>query len=335
MPIITSKYKAPLLFQNGHWASIYPSVFRSIKGIQTTRERITTPDNDFLDLDWSKKGQDKLILVLHGLEGDASRPYVQGMMKLFNQHGYDGVGMNFRGCSGEMNRTLQMYHSGEIRDVSFVLEHIGEQYNYKEIVLIGFSLGGSITLNYVGRKGATVHPLLKKAIAVSTPIDLVKSATGLDEGKFNNSVYVRRFLKKLNEKVAIKEAQFPGTFDVKAIQQHTTFYGFDDAVTAKVHGFANALDYYTKASSLPFLGNISIPTYILSAKNDSFLSDPSYPYAIAATNPNIYLEVPEKGGHVGFPQFGKNEIYYAEERALGKKKEIISHNIIPFLLSLD
>ena len=316
MPIIPSKYQAPLLFQNGHWSSIYPSVFRKIEGLQTTRERITTPDDDFLDLDWSKKGHQKLVLVLHGLEGDAGRPYVQGMIKLFNQHGYDGVGMNFRGCSGEMNRTLKMYHSGEIRDVSFVLDYIGENYDYQEIVLIGFSLGGSITLNYVGRKGTQVHPLLKKAIAVSTPVDLVKSAIGLDEGKFNNLVYVRRFLNKLYEKVVLKEAQFPGTFDLNAIKKHTTFYGFDHAVTAKVHGFKSALDYYTKASSLPFLENIAIPTYILSAKNDSFLSDSSYPFDIANNQPNIFLEVPEKGGHVGFPQFGKKGVFYAEERAL-------------------
>jgi len=316
MPVIPSKYKAPFLFQNGHWSSIYPSVFRKVKGVPTTRERITTPDNDFLDLDWSKKGHNKLILVLHGLEGDAGRPYVQGMIKLFNQNGYDGVGMNFRGCSGEINNSLHMYHSGDIRDVSFALDYIGTTYNYREIVLIGFSLGGSITLNYVGRKGTDIHPLLKKAVAISTPIDLVKSATGLDEGNFNNLVYVRRFLKRLYEKAELKEAQYPGTFDLKAIKKHTTFYGFDDAVTAKVNGFANALDYYTKASSLPFLPNIRIPTYILSAKNDSFLSDTSYPFAIAETNPNIYLEVPQKGGHVGFPQFGKKGVYYAEERAL-------------------
>ncbi len=316
MPIIPSTYKAPFLFQNGHWSSIYPSVFRKVKGIPTTRERIITPDKDFLDLDWSKLGHDKLVLVLHGLEGDAGRPYVQGMIKLFNQHGYDGVGMNFRGCSGEINRSLHMYHSGEIRDVSFVLDYIGQQYNYSEIILIGFSLGGSITLNYVGRKGMEVHPLLKKAVAISTPIDLVKSATGLDEGRFNNLVYVRRFLSRLYEKAVLKEAQYPGTFDLKAIKRHTTFYGFDDVVTAKVNGFASALDYYTKASSLPFLKNIAIPTYILSAKNDSFLSDTSYPYEDATSNSNIYLEVSEKGGHVGFPQFGTKGVYYTEKRAL-------------------
>ncbi|MFK7980376.1 MAG: YheT family hydrolase [Saprospiraceae bacterium] len=316
MPIIQSKYKAPFLFQNGHWSSIYPSVFRKIQGVETVRERISTPDKDFLDLDWSKKGYKKLVLVLHGLEGDAGRPYVQGMIKLFNQNGYDGVGMNFRGCSGEINRSLQMYHSGDIRDVSFALDYIGTNYDYREVVLIGFSLGGSITLNYVGRKGTKINPLLKKAIAVSTPVDLVKSATKLDEGKFNKLVYVRRFLKKLYEKVELKEAQYPGTFDLKKIKKYTTFYGFDDAVTAKVNGFTSALDYYTKASSLPFLQNTAIPTYILSAKNDSFLSETSYPFAVAESNPNIYLEVPEKGGHVGFPQFGKNGVYYAEERAL-------------------
>lgn len=316
MPIITSSYKAPLLFQNGHAASIYPSLFRVIKGVTTTRERITTPDDDFLDLDWSKKGHKKLIVVLHGLEGDAGRPYVQGMIKLFNQNGYDGVGLNFRGCSGEMNRSLRMYHSGEITDVSFVLDYIGENYDYEEMVLIGFSLGGSVTLNYVGRKGKNVHPLLKKAMAVSVPVDLVESAKGLDGGKFNSLVYVRRFLGKLYEKTEAKEAQYPGTFDLKVIKKYTTFYEFDHNVTAKVSGFEGAIDYYTKASSKPFLPNVAIPTYILNAKNDSFLSDTSYPFVEAKSNPNVFLEVPEKGGHVGFAQFGTNGVYYSEEQAL-------------------
>ena len=316
MPILTSSYHAPLLFRNGHAASIYPSLFRVVKGVSTTRERITTPDDDFLDLDWSKKGHNKLVVVLHGLEGDASRPYVQGMIKLFNQNGYDGVGMNFRGCSGEMNRSLRTYHSGEISDIGFVLDYIGEQYAYQEIVLIGFSLGGSITLNYVGRKGKMVHPLLKKAIAISAPIDLIPSAKGLDDGWFNSLVYVRRFLGNMYEKAVQKEAQYPGTFDLAAVKKCTTFYEFDDKVTAKVSGFDGVLDYYTRASSKPFLPNVAIPTYILSAKNDSFLSDSSYPFVEAKNNPNLFLEVPERGGHVGFAQFGKNGVYYSEEQAL-------------------
>lgn len=316
MPIITSSYKAPLLFRNGHAASIYPSLCRTVKGVATTRERITTPDDDFLDLDWSKKGYQKLVVVLHGLEGDASRPYIQGMIKLFNQNGYDGVGLNFRGCSGEMNRALRMYHSGEITDVGFVLEYIGKNYDYRELVLIGFSLGGSVTLNYLGRKGKAVHPLLKKAIAISTPIDLVKSAKGLDAGRFNSMVYVNRFLRKLYEKTVQKEAQYPGTFDLKAIKKYTTFYEFDHHVTAPVSGFESALDYYTKASSKPFLSNVAIPTYVLNAENDSFLSDTSYPFAEAKSNSNLFLEVPKRGGHVGFAQFGRGGVYYSEEQAL-------------------
>lgn len=315
MPVINSTYQPPFFFQNGHWSSIYPSVFRTIKGVETSRERITTPDEDFLDLDWSKKGYDKLVLVLHGLEGDAQRPYVQGMIKLFNQNGYDGVGMNFRGCSGEINRALRMYHSGEIEDVTFVLDYIGEKYDYQEIVLIGFSMGGSITLNYVGKNGEQIHPLLKKAIAISTPIDLVKSAKGLDAGGFN-TVYLNRFLKKLYAKIVLKEQQYPGTFDLKAVKSYDSFHDFDENVTAKVNGFAGAIDYYTKASSLPYLKNIAIPTYILSAKNDSFLSDTSYPFEIAKANPNIFLEVTKRGGHVGFIQTGKQGVYYSEERAL-------------------
>ncbi|MEM1123980.1 MAG: alpha/beta fold hydrolase [Bacteroidota bacterium] len=284
--------------------------------VTNKRERISTPDDDFIDLDWSKKGFDKLVLVLHGLEGDASRPYVQGMIRLFNQNGYDGVGMNFRGCSGEMNKALRMYHNGEIEDVGLVLRHIEEKYQYGEIVLIGFSLGGNVTLNYVARSGQEVHPLLKKAVAFSVPTDLVASAKVLDGEWFNSKVYVKRFLKQLYEKARLKEQQYPGTFDLPKIKKFTTFHDFDHHVTAKVSGFESAIDYYTKASSLPHLKNIAIPTLIVNAKNDSFLSESSYPFDAAHNHPFVYLEVPKHGGHVGFAQYDKNGVYYSEKRAL-------------------
>lgn len=321
MPIVKSSYKAPFFFLNGHVSSIYPSLIRRVSGVNYMRERINTHDDDFLDLDWSKSGSSRLVLVLHGLEGDAGRPYVRGMIKWFNQHGWDGVGLNFRGCSGEMNRQLRMYHSGEIEDVSFVLDYIGQQYDYREIVLIGFSLGGSITLNYVGRKGNKVHPLLKKAVAISTPADLINSAKGLDGGGFN-TVYLKRFLKKLYKKVEQKAAMYPGQFDLKTVKGYKTFFEFDHNITARIHGFKGALDYYTRASSKPFLKNIKIPTLVLNAKNDSFLSNTSYPFQEAKANPNLFLEVPETGGHVGFISFNKKGIYYSENRALQFVNEV-------------
>ena len=318
MPIIQSHF-APKrwLFKSTHISTIYASLIRRwIPQVKFQRERLELADGDFLDLDWSKKGHSKLLLVLHGLEGDAGRPYVQGMIKLFNQNGYDGVGMNFRGCSGEINRSLRMYHNGEIEDVGFVLDHIGQNYDYKEIVLIGFSLGGNVTLNYVARNGNKVHPLLKKAVAFSVPTDLVESAKVLDGVWFNSKVYVRRFLTQMYEKTRLKEQQYPGTFDLDAVKKFTTFHDFDHHVTAKVNGFDSASDYYIKASSLPHLKNIAIPTLIISAKNDSFLSDTSYPYQIAEQHQKVFLEVPKHGGHVGFIQFGKDGIYYSEKRAL-------------------
>ena len=163
MPLIkNSTYKAPFLLRNAHTNTVYAALVRKVPGVFYEREVLDTPDGDFLDLDWSFVKSDKLVIVLHGLEGSADRPYMLGMIREFNRSGWDGLGFNFRGCSGRLNRKAASYHMGWTQDLEFVIEHILNLDKYREVVLVGFSLGGNVILNYLGRKGSAVPKLVKK-----------------------------------------------------------------------------------------------------------------------------------------------------------------------------
>ena len=193
-----STYCPPALFSNPHVQTVFPSLFRRVPGIHYQRERIETPDGDFLDLDWSRNGSSGLGIVLHGLEGDSKRAYMLGMAKALNNAGWDAVCLNFRGCSGECNRRLRFYHSGETGDLHTVISHVVKQHTYLGIALIGFSLGGNVILKYLGEQGRRSHPLIKKAVAVSVPCDLASSSLKLSRSL--NRIYLKRFLRMLRKK---------------------------------------------------------------------------------------------------------------------------------------
>ncbi|WP_047417192.1 YheT family hydrolase [Cellulophaga sp. Hel_I_12] len=313
MPLIASKYKPPLLFKNGHLSTIYAGVFRKVDALVQKRERITLPDSDFLDLDWSfgNLPSKKVTIILHGLEGNAQRPYIAGSAKQFNLHNIDVCAVNFRGCSGEANRLFRSYHSGATEDLEAVIQHILKTKDYQEIYLHGFSLGGNLALKYLGER-QILHPAIKGAVAVSVPCDLHDSLQQLLLPK--NALYAHRFKKRLLEKLHIKQELFPDKISITDISKIKNLKDFDDVYTSRAHGFKNALDYYTKASCLPFLKNISIPTLIINSKNDSFLGKECYPYKEAAENDHLFLEIPKYGGHVGF--FGKDNTSYTEKRAV-------------------
>lgn len=176
MPLIrTSTYRARGIFRNAHINTIYPAIFRKVEGVRYERERISTRDGDFLDLDWSPVGSRKLALVLHGLEGSADRPYMRGMARHFNEKGWDALCLNFRGCSGEPNRKLRSYHIGETNDLRWVLAHCLDNRKYDTIVLVGFSLGGNVLLKYLGEQPEEVPPEVRAGVAFSVPCH-VKSA---------------------------------------------------------------------------------------------------------------------------------------------------------------
>ena len=306
---ITLNYKRPSLLCSAHLETVYPALFRNV-GINYQRERIATPDDDFLDLDWLRQGSKKLIIISHGLEGNSSRAYMKGMAKASFGKGFDVIAWNFRGCSDEMNKQLRFYHSGATDDLESVVLH-AQRNGYTEIYLIGFSLGGNLTLKYLGER--SLHAEIKRAVVFSTPLDLYTSC--LKISKPGNMVYSRRFLKSLKNKVIQKSKVIAG-LDVKGIEKIKTLISFDDRYTAPLHGFHNAKDYYNKCSSIHFIESISIPTLIVNAQNDPFLSELCYPVSTLRNHTYVKFENPRHGGHVGFAQFNKNGLYWSEERAL-------------------
>mgnify|MGYP006276622911 CR=1 FL=1 len=305
-------YNAPFFLRNGHLQSIYPVLFRKIDASFYERERIDTQDGDFLDLDWSRAESDTLAVISHGLEGNSRRAYVTGMAKALNQGGWDVLAWNYRSCSGEPNLRLQSYHNGATEDLSRVIRHAKKQKAYKEIALVGFSLGGNLSLVHLGRD--TVDPNVTKAVVFSVPCDLKSSAETIS--KPSNTIYMRRFLKLLHEKIRAKMELMPGRIDDHGFEKIKSFRQFDDRYTAPIHGFKDALDYWKKCSSKQFLHSVKVPCLIVNAADDPFLPEECYPVKEAAQNPYITLEIPKSGGHVGFIEFNPQNRYWSEKRAV-------------------
>lgn len=312
--VLRSTYVPPFLFSNGHIQSIYPTLFRNVKPVAYRRERIDTPDGDFLDIDWLKAGSRRLAILSHGLEGNTDRAYMHGMARAVNHCGWDVLAWNFRGCSGEANRQLRFYHSGATEDLDTVVQHAVRTGNFDTIIMIGFSMGGNLTLKYIGERGNALSTLIQGAVAFSVPCDLKSSA--MEMAKKTNRIYMQRFLRLLHEKVQAKMRLYPGKIDDHHFDEIRDFKGFDDRYTAPLHGFKNAEDYWSKASCKSFLSGITIPTLLVNAKNDPFLGEACFPYETAAVNPKFFLEVPESGGHVGFIRFNREGLYWSEKRAI-------------------
>ena len=314
MPILSSSYsQVPLLYLNGHFETIIPSIWRRIEGVTYLREKIKTPDEDFLNLDWSRVGSDRLLLVSHGLEGDSQRHYVRALVKLFNQQGFDVLAWNNRSCGGELNLQPVLYHHGSSQDLDTVIQHVISTNQYEELYLAGISMGGAQTLNYLGKKGKEVPSILKKAAIYSTPVHLPSSAATLRRP--TNQFYKQKFLGKLKKKMEAKGKQYPGLIDLERLPKVRDFDEFDTQYTAKLHGFVNATDFYEQASPHTRLRDIQIPTLILNAANDPLLGPECYPKEIAKGSSVIFLEIPNRGGHTGFTIPG-SEFNYAEYRLL-------------------
>jgi uncharacterized protein len=317
MPLIQhSDYQAPIWLPEGHSQTIFPSIFRKVEGINYVRERINTPDGDFLDVDFSKCNSPthsitkSLIILSHGLEGDTSRQYITGMVKNFNENGFDCLAWNFRSCSGEMNQTKRFYHSGATDDLETIVKYSLSK-GYQKIYLAGFSLGGNLTLKYLGEKGQNLYPEIQKAVTFSVPLHLSSS------GKTIGWLYTKRFNKSLIKKILEKSKRFPDfQIDTSNIAKIKTLQDFDDAYTSQLHGFIDAEDYYERNSSLYFLDKISIPTLIINAKNDPFLSKECFPFEKIKSMEKIYFQAPEMGGHCGFYPDDYQGVLWSERRAL-------------------
>lgn len=307
--VTSSTYKRPTFLFNRHLETIYPALFRRVDPLPFRRERIRTPDGDFLDLDWLAGNDSSLVIICHGLEGDSRRPYMQGMARAVNSRtGKPVLAWNYRGCSGEMNSTNRFYHSGATEDLETVIQH-AQSNGFTEVHLIGFSLGGNIVLKYAGERET---PELKSVVALSVPVHLESSSRKMM--KWYNFAYTQRFLKSLKQKVRSKNAVIPVNILAKDIDKLDHIFHFDDVVTAPIHGFKDASDYYTQCSSLYFLPRIRVPTRIINAQNDPFLSEECFPVDVARAHPFINLDMPLKGGHVGF--YSKGGLYWSEEQVV-------------------
>ncbi|MEO9485490.1 MAG: alpha/beta fold hydrolase [Ekhidna sp.] len=297
MPIIKSKYsKRPWYFLNGHFETIVPSLFYDAGAIPYERERLELPDGDFLDLDWIREGNKRLIVLSHGLEGSSDRHYIKRPAAFFSKKGWDILAWNNRSCSGEMNRLPRFYHHGATEDIAAVIER-GFVEGYEEVVLMGYSMGGGMQQKYLGERMPDER--IVGAISFSVPCNVQNSADMLKIGA--NKIYENRFISKLKGKVLEKSEKMEMPVDLDVVRKVKNFKELDEAFTLKVHPeYKDANDFYTRITSDQFLSNIKIPLLIVNAVNDPMLGEPCYPVDLAEKSKNIYLEMPKKGGHVGF-----------------------------------
>ena len=298
-------YRAPWFLFNGHMDSMYLYLLRRIS-VHYQRERLELPDGDFMDLDWREDHKtDHLLILCHGLEGSSLSKYMMGMTQYALRQSWNVLNVNFRSCSGEMNRLLPSYHHGKIDDLGYVVNQVLENRDYPHIHLMGFSLGGNVIIKYLGVHEDRVDPRIKSAVGISVPSDLHSCSAALDERQ--NFLYTYNFRRLLKTKLAQKNDMFPGAFDYSKFDQVKSWWEFDTTFTSKIFGFKDATEYYDQGSANNFLHTVRRPTLIINALNDPFLKEPSYPYEKVDRNDMLHLITPKRGGHVGFAL--KNEDY--------------------------
>jgi predicted alpha/beta-fold hydrolase len=300
MPVIAdSDYRPPPLLAGGHLQTILPSLLRIVVGVRYRRERIDTPDGDFLDLDWIVRGRPGLVVLCHGLEGSSQAVYMKGLARQLDRSGWDVLALNYRGCSGAPNRLWRSYHSGATEDLATVLDHVMRRGTYHALGLVGFSLGGNLVLKFLGERGARLPAPIRWAAAVSAPCDL--KAGALRMAQADNRLYMRRFMRTLSAKVRNKiHTISDDPRDADRFRGLRTFQAFDDLYTAPAHGFRDAEDYWRQCSARFFLAGIRVPTLLINARNDPFLTGACFPWREARASAWLHFEAPHAGGHVGF-----------------------------------
>jgi uncharacterized protein len=300
-------YKPSLIFKNHHVNTIYPYALRKNINPQYIRERKETVDIDFYDLDFVYKGSSSIAVLLHGLEGGSNSQYILGLTAALKEEAIDVCAVNHRSCSGEMNRKITLYHSGFIDDLISIIEDLAIKYD--NIFIVGYSLGGNMTLKYLGSH-LSIPSQVKAAVVFSVPCHLSSSAVMLNHWK--NKAYTIQFLNTLNKKIVEKAKQFPDQLNPLDYKGIRTLYEYDNKVTAPIHGFYDAEDYYEKSSSKQYLHNIRIPALLVNALDDSFLAPLCFPYEIAAGNEYFHLLATKYGGHVGFAGIKHNN-YWSDQ----------------------
>ncbi|MDX5328715.1 MAG: alpha/beta hydrolase [Marinobacter sp.] len=309
-----SGYRPPVWLRNGHIQSVWPTLFRSVTMPQPETAVLATPDNDELHLDWYRQGSDRLAIVSHGLEGHSRRPYVLGLARALMADGWDVLAWNFRSCGGVMNRQPRFYHSGATEDLHTVVSHALEGH-YNNLFLSGFSMGGNLTLLYLGQQGERVDSRISGAVAYSVPADLAGSADML--ALPSRRIYMQRFLRDLHGKMQEKARRFPDLIDVTGFDNIRNFHEFDNRYTAPLHGFRDAQDYWASCSALFRLKDIRVPALMVNAVDDPFLSARCFPEGRKVLGAYVTVEAPKWGGHVGFVEHARDGYYWSERRALG------------------
>lgn len=307
-------HKRPWYLCNGHLETIWPTLFRKPALPAYRRQQVTTADDDFLFLDWLQAGNPRLAVISHGLEGDSRRHYVVGMVHALASAGWDVLAWNFRGCGGSINRQPRFTHNGSTDDLDTVVRHALETYDYPVVTLVGFSMGGNLTLLYLGRDPTRVPAAVKAAVCFSVPCDLVSASQRLAEP--GNAIYMRRFMYLMGRKVRQHARHFPELFPMAGYRKLKTFQDFDDRFTAPLHGFRDAMHYWQECSSRRYLAGVGRPAWIVNARNDPFLTSACFPAADSHRNPLVELIAAAHGGHCGFASVGRNSPYWSESVAV-------------------
>lgn len=319
--LIKSTFQPAWWLNNAHLQTLFPPFFRRIKGPKgLKRERLITPDNDFLDIDCCGEEGQPIVILLHGLTGSSQSGYIKGLQHTLAILGFRTVALNFRGCSGESNRLARCYHSGETEDVHFLYQTLRQREPETRMAAIGFSLGGNVLLKWLGEQGKRLD--LFAAIAVSVPLVLSICATKLDQGF--SKIYRQNLLSELKQYVRLKLQHLETLGLIQeankirqlgSLDAIDSFWKYDDVVVARLHGYRDVHDYYQRSSSRQFLKSITVPTLVIQAIDDPFMTIEVLPEA-SELSPSVHLEKTQGGGHVGFVagSFPFRPRYWLEQR---------------------
>lgn len=301
MPLVASDYRAPWWLPGGHAQTIAPAKLLPVPRVDYRRERLDTPDGDFIDLDFAQPEPGDpaapLLALFHGLEGSSQSHYARSIARHFADRGWRVVIVHFRGCSGEPNRRHRAYHSGDSDEADWILRRLHGHWPQAPLRAVGVSLGGNVLAKWLGERGEDAR-FVRAAASIGSPLDLAAGGAALGRG-FNRLVYTRMFLATLVPKTLAKIERHPGVADVEAVRRARDLYEYDNAYTAPVHGFRDADDYWTRASGKPWLARVRVPHWVLNARNDPFVPAASLPRPDEVSG-SVVLEQPATGGHIGF-----------------------------------
>ncbi|MDZ4099438.1 MAG: alpha/beta fold hydrolase [Methylophilaceae bacterium] len=306
-----TSYRSPWWLTGQHLQTIYPAVWMPVPSIAYRRERWSTPDEDFIELDWvDGPTSQPLVILFHGLEGSSASHYAKRIMYAVQQQGWRGVVVHFRGCSGEPNLLPRSYHCGDSAEIDWILKRF-RQNEHSEIYVLGVSLGGNVLLKWLGEQQSQANRVIDKAVTISTSLDL--PTTGKVLGQGFNRFYSQLFLKTLQPKALALIKKHRLAFDTVGIMQADNLWDYDNLFTAPLHGFKNADDYWQQSNCRPYLREITLPTLLINARNDPFLPEQYLP-AKHEVSAQVHCEFPEHGGHAGFAI--KNNQDWLTERLL-------------------